>query len=267
MQDVATHPTNPLLGYAAVGGFSAGTPTTPGHVFQVTCTARCASFTWLDKSGNLPDIPANAVIVNPHLPNQVFVGMDWGLYYTDDISVAAPVWQRFEGLPHAMVWSLSIDRGFTTLAAYTRSRGAWAWPLPTAPSGANADLEVSIAPPVGADRGTRLTYAVTVTNHGPDAATNVQLSGTTPAGLGFVANSGDCTSAYPCAFPSIASGASQVVATNVCVPNAYSGANPIVLSASASSDASDPATGNNSANANVSLFADWLFADGFETCP
>ena len=27
------------VGYAAVGGFNANTPTTPGHVFQVTCTA------------------------------------------------------------------------------------------------------------------------------------------------------------------------------------------------------------------------------------
>jgi hypothetical protein len=134
IQDVATDSANPLLGYAAVGGFSANTPTTPGHVFQVTCTALCASFNWIDKSGNLPDIPANAVIVNPHIPNQVFVGMDWGLYYTDDISAATPVWQRFEGLPHVMVWSLSIDRGFTTLAAYTRSRGAWVWPLPACPT-------------------------------------------------------------------------------------------------------------------------------------
>src|SRR6185312_2499806 len=141
MQDVATDAANPLLGYAAVGGFSAGTPGTPGHVFQVTCTARCASFSWVDKSGNLPDIPANAVIVNPHLPHQVFVGTDWGLYYTDDIRAAVPVWQRFEGLPHAMVWSLSIDRGFTTLAVFTRSRGAWAWPLPV-PSSTSADLEV-----------------------------------------------------------------------------------------------------------------------------
>jgi hypothetical protein len=90
--DVATDPHNPLVGYAAVGGFAANTAATPGPVFRVTCTAQCASFTWADKSGNLPDIPANAVIVNPHNANQVFVGMDWGLYYTDDISAATPVW-------------------------------------------------------------------------------------------------------------------------------------------------------------------------------
>ncbi len=38
------------IGYAAIGGFNANTPTTPGHVFQVTCTANCATFTWVDKT-------------------------------------------------------------------------------------------------------------------------------------------------------------------------------------------------------------------------
>jgi uncharacterized repeat protein (TIGR01451 family) len=266
MQDVATDPVNPLHGYAAVGGFTANTPTTPGHVFQVTCTAQCASFTWVDKSGNLPDIPANAVIANPRNPNQVFVGMDWGLYYTDDISVATPVWQRFEGLPHVMVWSLSTDRGFTTLAAFTRSRGAWVWPLPAAPLG-SADLEVSIAPPAFAEPGTRVAYTVTVTNHGPDTASNVQLTSPTPSGLTFAGNSGDCTSAYPCTLASLASGATQIITTSLCVPHGYAGANPIALSAAASSAAFDSVASNNGMSVNVGVLVDSVFVDGFETCP
>jgi len=32
-----------------------------------------------------------------------------------------------------MVWDMAIDRGFTTLAVFTRSRGAWVTPLPAAP--------------------------------------------------------------------------------------------------------------------------------------
>ena len=53
------------VGYAAIGGFNPNTPTTPGHVFQVTCTADCGSFTWANKTGNLPDIPVDSIIVNP----------------------------------------------------------------------------------------------------------------------------------------------------------------------------------------------------------
>jgi len=119
------------VGYAGVGGFDANTPTTPGHVFQVTCTADCSSFTWADKTGNLPDIPVDSIIVNPNNAQQVYAGTDWGVYYTDDITVASPTWQRFEnGIPHAMVWDMQIDRGSTTLSVWTRSRGAYVYPLP-----------------------------------------------------------------------------------------------------------------------------------------
>ena len=119
------------VGYAAIGGFDANTPTTPGHVFQVTCTADCGSFTWANKTGNLPDIPVDSIIVNPNMPQQVYAGTDWGVYYTDDITVASPTWQRFEnGIPHAMVWDMQIDRGSTTLSVWTRSRGAYVYPLP-----------------------------------------------------------------------------------------------------------------------------------------
>jgi len=118
------------VGYAAVGGFNANTPTTQGHVFQVTCAADCGSFTWVNKTGNLPDIPVDSIIVNPNMPQQVFAGTDWGVYYTNDITVGSPTWQRFEnGIPHAMVWDMQVDRGSTTLSVWTRSRGAYVYPL------------------------------------------------------------------------------------------------------------------------------------------
>jgi uncharacterized repeat protein (TIGR01451 family) len=134
--DVAFDPktTTAPIAYAAVGGFDQNTPTTPGHVYRVTCNANCGSFTWEDKSGNLPNIPVDSIIANPNFPQQVFAGTDIGLYYTDDIRVAIPVWYRFNaGLPNVMIWDMSIDRGNTTLALFTRGRGAYAWPLPLGP--------------------------------------------------------------------------------------------------------------------------------------
>ncbi|MGZ4258050.1 MAG: PxKF domain-containing protein, partial [Gaiellaceae bacterium] len=110
------------------------TPTAPGHVFQVSCAATCSSFNWLDKSGNLPDIPVDSVIVNPNFPQQVFAGTDFGLYFTNNVNVASPNWQKFTaGLPSAMIWDLQIDRGATALSVWTRGRGAYAWPLPSGP--------------------------------------------------------------------------------------------------------------------------------------
>ena len=134
--DVAMDPnaTTMPIAYAAVGGFNANTPSTPGHVFRVVCGTDCATFTWADKSGNLPDIPVDSIIANPKFPQQVFAGTDWGLYYTNDITAASPIWYRFDnGLPHAMIWDMQIDRGNTTLSVWTRSRGAYVWPLSSAP--------------------------------------------------------------------------------------------------------------------------------------
>jgi hypothetical protein len=136
------------IGYAAVGGFDQNTPSTPGHIFRVTCGLNCTSFTWENKSGNLPNIPFNAIAVNPRYPQQVFAGSDWGVYYTNDITAASPVWQRFNnGMPNVMIWDFSIDRGFTTLAAWTRSRGLFVWPLPAAPFVQTPTATVTGTPP------------------------------------------------------------------------------------------------------------------------
>lgn len=131
VMDVVTDPVNPLTAYAALTGFDQNTPATPGHVYRLTCSAGCVTATWENKSGNLPNIPVNAVMINPNLPKQAFVGTDWGLYATSDITAATPVWSRLDiGVPTAMIWDLVVDRGATTLAIFTRSRGAYVWPLP-----------------------------------------------------------------------------------------------------------------------------------------
>ncbi len=127
--DVAFDPTTTTapIAYAAAGGFNANTPATPGHVFHVECTADCASFTWADKSGNLPDIPVDSIIANPNFPQQVFAGTDFGLYYTDNVNHASPIWYRFSaGLPAAMIWDMAVDRG----APRWRSLRAAAAPSP-----------------------------------------------------------------------------------------------------------------------------------------
>jgi hypothetical protein len=206
--DVAMDPTTTTapIGYAAVGGFNANTPTTPGHVFQVVCTADCASFTWNNKTGNLPDIPADSIIANPKFPQQVFAGTDWGLYYTNDITAASPSWTRFEnGLPHAMIWDMQIDRGSTTLSVWTRSRGAYVWPLPSAPlptlvsvvsrktHGSVGDFDIDLTPPtLGIEcrsGGPNSDYTMVFTFSNPITSCGVASSGTASTGP----NQNQCT--------------------------------------------------------------------------
>ena len=172
--DVTTHPTVPTTGYAAVGGFNDNTPATPGHVFEVTCNANCSSFTWADKSGNLPNVPVDSILANPNFPQQVFAGTDWGLYFTNDITEASPTWYRFNnGLPSVMIWDMAIDRGFTTLAVFTRSRGAYVWPLPSAPIAA---LDGSA---LVDNAGSSVIHTFTLTNPGPADSYDLALSGFT----------------------------------------------------------------------------------------
>lgn len=140
---VAFDPTTNLTFYAAVGGFDTNTPSTPGHIFQGTCSdGTCSSFTWTDKTGALPDIPFTAVAVNPNNPNQVFVGSYLGFFNTNDISADPVVWNRFQtGMPNTRINYLAVDRGVTatprastTLGAFTYGRGLYVTQVGAAPS-------------------------------------------------------------------------------------------------------------------------------------
>jgi hypothetical protein len=169
--DVAFDPTTTTapIAYAAVGGFNENTPSQPGHVLRVVCTVNCASFTWTDKSGNLPNIPVDSIVANPNFPMQVFAGTDFGLYYTDDITAVSPVWTRFNaGLPNVMIWDMQIDRGNTTLSLWTRSRGAFAWPLPLGPL-APLPTSLTVDPATGTFGGT-VNLSATLTSGGNGVA-------------------------------------------------------------------------------------------------
>ena len=141
VQGVAFDPTDHTRIYAAVGGFDENTPTAPGHLFEFKWNG--SAWTRVNKTGNLPNVPANSVAVNPHDRKQVFVGTHFGFYYTADIDAANVVWSRYQhGLPNTVIKHLTIDRGpasdpikGTTLAAFTYGRGVYAIKLPTGPGG------------------------------------------------------------------------------------------------------------------------------------
>lgn len=82
--------------------------------------------------------------------------------------------------------------------------------LPPAP--AEADLAVSLNASARGLLVSRVTYTITVTNHGPGDATGVRVTGTYPAGLSY-AGSSACTRVagtrtVNCDIPALASGAS-----------------------------------------------------------
>ena len=90
---------------------------------------------WWNVSANLPDVPMSAVVVDPNDANTVYVGLDTGVYFTQEITQCPQqaCWQVFgAGLPNAAVTALEADGGAVgLLRVATYGRGAWQIPLAT----------------------------------------------------------------------------------------------------------------------------------------
>ena len=79
--------------------------------------------TFSNKSSNLPDVPINALVVDPKDSKTVYLASDHGVYRTTN---AGGNWSDFSnGLPHVIVGELILHAGSRLLRAGTRSRGAW----------------------------------------------------------------------------------------------------------------------------------------------
>jgi hypothetical protein len=107
--------------YATFSGFNGATPATPGHVFISTNALGAA--TWTDISGDLPDVPANAIVVdynNRHKRDTIFVGTDIGVFETVDGGVH---WRHLtKGMPNVAVFGMASDKDGRIVAA-THGRG------------------------------------------------------------------------------------------------------------------------------------------------
>jgi hypothetical protein len=90
-----------------------------GHVFR----SLNGGSTWSDRSGNLPDIPVNAIVVDPQETARVFAATDHGVYRTTN---SGTKWTDFSnGLPNVVVGDLIVHERQRLLRAGTRNRGAW----------------------------------------------------------------------------------------------------------------------------------------------
>jgi len=84
---------------------------------------------WNDIGSDLPDIPTSAVIVDPEIPDHVFVGNDLGVYFSMN---AGSTWAMVPGgLPEAViVKDLSISTVNRKLRAATHGNGVYEIELP-----------------------------------------------------------------------------------------------------------------------------------------
>ncbi|HSR83517.1 MAG TPA: hypothetical protein VLM11_04980 [Streptosporangiaceae bacterium] len=117
---VTVDPHNAAHAYAVFGGFSrrwipgGGV----GHVFET----KNGGQTWTDISGNLPDIPGDALVLSH---GRMALGTDQGVFTAATGQGSATAWSRLgAGLPNAVVDDLTAGPGGYIYAA-THGRGVW----------------------------------------------------------------------------------------------------------------------------------------------
>ncbi len=140
--DIAPDPNDSRRAVVAYSGFNANTPGTPGHVFMTSDQGA----TWTNISGNLPDIPANSVAIDPLLAGAIYIGTDLGVFQTID---GGATWIRLSnGMPKVAVFMLRYHAASRSLIAATHGRGVYRLKLPVAVASVSA---ASFAPAVASD--------------------------------------------------------------------------------------------------------------------
>ena len=187
--------------YATVMGF-AGNGINAAHLYRSTD----GGAHWSNISSNLPNAPANSVVVDPNDANTLYVAMDTGVYVTTEVTTcaAANCWSIYgTSLPNAPVVELAAAANMPTgdgrtgeLRAATYGRGLWQIPLLTAASSIQPAMSLS---PTSISFGTQAvatesaTQTITVTN-----------TGSAPLTVSMVSTTGDFNETDSCTAAPIA---------------------------------------------------------------
>ena len=124
---IAVDPSNPNHAWVAYSGFNALTPTTPGHVFEVTWHPDTSSSQWTPLDHDLGDLPINHLVRDANT-GDLYAATDFGVLV---LPAGSSHWREAgEGLPTALTPYLQILADQRLLFAGTHGRGAWALTLP-----------------------------------------------------------------------------------------------------------------------------------------
>ncbi len=112
---ISIDPLDPNNAWVVLSGYSAA-----NKVFMTTN----GGTTWTNFTSNLPNIPANCCVYQPGTSDRIYVGMDVGVYYRDNVS---PTWTLYNaGLPNMPLSDMEISPANPTkLVAASYGRGVW----------------------------------------------------------------------------------------------------------------------------------------------
>jgi hypothetical protein len=126
ISQIYVDPANAHHAWISYNGYNVNTPSTPGHVFEVTWSGSGPA-TWVDRSYNLPDFPITAA-VRDDMTGDLYAASDFGVMKLPN---GATTWVvAGAGLPMVEVAGLTLVPGARILYAATHGRSAWSLLLP-----------------------------------------------------------------------------------------------------------------------------------------
>ncbi len=124
---ITVDPANPYHAFVSFSGYNAYTPTTPGHVFDVTYNPSSGKAAWKNISYNLGDAPITGIAFDSQR-GDLYIATDFGVSL---LQAGSKTWgPAAPGLPMVAVYSLTISSSGRVLYAATHGRGAWRLTLP-----------------------------------------------------------------------------------------------------------------------------------------
>ena len=123
---ISIDPANANHAWISYNGYSASTPSTPGHVFEVTYDPGTQTATFVDRSLNLKDLPITDIAFDT-VTGDLYASSDFGVYR---LKSGGAVWGvAAKGLPNVEIAGLTIVPGSRLLYAASHGLGVWALQL------------------------------------------------------------------------------------------------------------------------------------------
>jgi len=120
-------PANSNHAWISYDGYSKTTPSTPGHVFEVTYDPVAQTATFTDRSYNLSDLPITDVVLDS-VTGDLYASSDFGVYR---LPSGSTVWRlAAKGMPNVEISGLTIVPSARLLYAASHGLGAWVLKLP-----------------------------------------------------------------------------------------------------------------------------------------
>jgi hypothetical protein len=122
VSSIHVDPADPNHAWISYSGFGSNTPTTPGHVFEVTFNPATGTSTWTDRSFDLGDIPVTD-LVRDDVTGDLYTGTDFGPIR---LAAGTTTWtSAAPGIPNVEITGLVVLPQQRILYAATHGLGAW----------------------------------------------------------------------------------------------------------------------------------------------